>query len=247
MLWLPKGLYKDTDTNGHVDNFACFARPGVVLLAWTDNSEDPQVPFLAARMSVTVLSLATVDMMHGFLGVLAYSGVTLRQGVLCCSYEQRKIPQHAVLIGQGWSMLHWHVIFRQAAGQQGPLCKEAAVSMPYVILCIAARNICRGIALPGKPDRCERQAFGGHQDAPSPAATHHRGGVSRRYQSKRHGAQRGEALSICIVSIMPSAYGSPSGKAWHAYSPHLPPFASAQTLHSRPEMPKLMLSIARDP
>ncbi|CAL5222373.1 g4727 [Coccomyxa viridis] len=42
VLWLPKGLYKDTDTNGHVDNFACFARPGVVLLAWTDDTQDPQ-------------------------------------------------------------------------------------------------------------------------------------------------------------------------------------------------------------
>ena len=44
VLWLPKGLFKDDDTNGHVDNFACFARPGVVLLAWTDNTQDPQVP-----------------------------------------------------------------------------------------------------------------------------------------------------------------------------------------------------------
>ncbi|KAL6759516.1 hypothetical protein V8C86DRAFT_2573792 [Haematococcus lacustris] len=42
VLWLPKGLYADHDTNGHVDNFACFARPGVVLLAWTDDSSDPQ-------------------------------------------------------------------------------------------------------------------------------------------------------------------------------------------------------------
>jgi len=44
VLWLPKGLYKDDDTNGHVDNFACFARPAEVLLAWTDNTQDPQVP-----------------------------------------------------------------------------------------------------------------------------------------------------------------------------------------------------------
>jgi hypothetical protein len=32
----------DEDTNGHVDNFACFARPGVVLLAWCDDRSDPQ-------------------------------------------------------------------------------------------------------------------------------------------------------------------------------------------------------------
>ncbi|KAI5073740.1 hypothetical protein GOP47_0011753 [Adiantum capillus-veneris] len=42
VIWLPYGLYGDDDTNGHVDNFCCFVRPGVVLLAWTDNQEDPQ-------------------------------------------------------------------------------------------------------------------------------------------------------------------------------------------------------------
>lgn len=41
-IWLPRGLYGDDDTNGHVDNFACFARPGVVLLSWTDDASDPQ-------------------------------------------------------------------------------------------------------------------------------------------------------------------------------------------------------------
>jgi hypothetical protein len=40
---LPRGLAFDDDTNGHIDNFACFARPGVVLLAWSDDPEDPQV------------------------------------------------------------------------------------------------------------------------------------------------------------------------------------------------------------
>lgn len=37
-----RGLYKDDDTNGHIDNFACFARPGVVLLAWCEDPWDPQ-------------------------------------------------------------------------------------------------------------------------------------------------------------------------------------------------------------
>ncbi len=40
---LRSGLYADHDTNGHIDNFACFARPGLVLLAWTDDRDDPQV------------------------------------------------------------------------------------------------------------------------------------------------------------------------------------------------------------
>ena len=30
------GLDADEDTNGHVDNFCCFASPGHVILAWTD-------------------------------------------------------------------------------------------------------------------------------------------------------------------------------------------------------------------
>lgn len=37
-----RGLYMDEDTNGHVDNFACFVRPGVVLLAWCEDPSDPQ-------------------------------------------------------------------------------------------------------------------------------------------------------------------------------------------------------------
>lgn len=32
----------DDDTNGHVDNMCCFVKPGMVLLAWTDDELDPQ-------------------------------------------------------------------------------------------------------------------------------------------------------------------------------------------------------------
>ncbi|MCX7709597.1 MAG: agmatine deiminase family protein [Clostridia bacterium] len=40
VVWLKKGLYGD-DTDGHVDNVACFARPGVILIQTTRNPEDP--------------------------------------------------------------------------------------------------------------------------------------------------------------------------------------------------------------
>ncbi len=41
MLWIPRGVYND-ETSGHVDNLACFIRPGVVALTWTDDRSDPQ-------------------------------------------------------------------------------------------------------------------------------------------------------------------------------------------------------------
>ncbi|HEX6780792.1 MAG TPA: agmatine deiminase [Solirubrobacterales bacterium] len=41
VLWLGAGVFED-ETDGHVDNLACFARPGVVLLTWTDDEDDPQ-------------------------------------------------------------------------------------------------------------------------------------------------------------------------------------------------------------
>jgi agmatine deiminase len=41
MIWLGQGVYND-ETNGHVDNLACFARPGVVLLSYCEDESDPQ-------------------------------------------------------------------------------------------------------------------------------------------------------------------------------------------------------------
>jgi agmatine deiminase len=41
VTWLGAGVFED-ETDGHVDNLACFARPGLVLLTWTDDEDDPQ-------------------------------------------------------------------------------------------------------------------------------------------------------------------------------------------------------------
>lgn len=41
VLWIPRGIYND-ETNGHVDNMCQFVKPGVVVLAWTDDENDPQ-------------------------------------------------------------------------------------------------------------------------------------------------------------------------------------------------------------
>jgi hypothetical protein len=40
-VYVPAG---DTEVvNGHVDNMACFIRPGVVVISWTEDKTDPQV------------------------------------------------------------------------------------------------------------------------------------------------------------------------------------------------------------
>jgi agmatine deiminase len=41
VVWLGEGVVND-ETDGHVDNLACFVRPGVIALHWTDDSGDPQ-------------------------------------------------------------------------------------------------------------------------------------------------------------------------------------------------------------
>ncbi|WEK49234.1 MAG: agmatine deiminase [Candidatus Kaistia colombiensis] len=40
-IWLGPGLFHD-ETDGHIDNLACFARPGVVALTWCEDPDDPQ-------------------------------------------------------------------------------------------------------------------------------------------------------------------------------------------------------------
>ncbi|MED6106517.1 hypothetical protein PIB30_005511 [Stylosanthes scabra] len=42
VIWLRRGLFGDDDTNGHIDNMCCFARPGVILLSWIDDENDCQ-------------------------------------------------------------------------------------------------------------------------------------------------------------------------------------------------------------
>jgi agmatine deiminase len=41
VVWLDRGVFED-ETDGHVDNLACFARPGLVLLTWSEDESDPQ-------------------------------------------------------------------------------------------------------------------------------------------------------------------------------------------------------------
>lgn len=42
VLWVPRGVYMDEDTNGHIDNMVNYVKPGEVVLAWCDDENDPQ-------------------------------------------------------------------------------------------------------------------------------------------------------------------------------------------------------------
>jgi agmatine deiminase len=41
VVWLGAGVFND-ETDGHIDNLACFVRPGEVCLTWCDDPRDPQ-------------------------------------------------------------------------------------------------------------------------------------------------------------------------------------------------------------
>ena len=46
VVWIPRGVFGD-ETDGHVDNLACFTAPGRVLLTWSDDADDPQAAISA--------------------------------------------------------------------------------------------------------------------------------------------------------------------------------------------------------
>ena len=52
VIWLPYGVYKDEDTNGHVDNICQFVAPGKVVLAWESDESDPQYERSLADLKV---------------------------------------------------------------------------------------------------------------------------------------------------------------------------------------------------
>lgn len=51
IIWLPCGIFND-ETNEHVDNICAFVAPGEVVLAWTEDENDPQYAMSRACLKV---------------------------------------------------------------------------------------------------------------------------------------------------------------------------------------------------
>ncbi len=50
IIWLGCGVFND-ETGGHIDNLACFVRPGEVCLTWCDDPAIRNTRFQAMRWS----------------------------------------------------------------------------------------------------------------------------------------------------------------------------------------------------
>ena len=96
IIWLWKGMAgDDAITNGHVDNLACFVRPGVVALSWTDDINDPQV----------------LTHLHCII-IHAHQPVSLPAIPTICIFDDTCLAMHVPL-----SKLHWQTPgHRQCAG-----------------------------------------------------------------------------------------------------------------------------------
>lgn len=51
IIWLTNGIYND-ETNEHIDNMLAFVKPGEVVLAWTDDTEDIQYQYSKAALDM---------------------------------------------------------------------------------------------------------------------------------------------------------------------------------------------------
>ena len=99
MVWIPRGLDGDDDTHGHVDNLACFVRPGHVLLSYTNDQTNDPVNYQLCRQAQ-----ATLEQEHLTVHKLYLPPPTVRLLCFCCccccSCCRRRPYQHVALFFQ---------------------------------------------------------------------------------------------------------------------------------------------------
>ncbi len=111
IVWLGCGVFND-ETDGHIDNLACFVRPGEVCLTWCDDPRDPQHAISKRR---TGAAAAARDARGRRLRVhkLPAPG-PLHMSAREASGIQRKRGSHARLAG--WRLAGSYVNFYLANG-----------------------------------------------------------------------------------------------------------------------------------
>jgi agmatine deiminase len=96
VVWIPHGLLEDHDTDGHVDNVAQFAAPGMVLAQAANDPSDPNHEPLAEnierlraatdargrRLEVIELGLLPRTTVRGSSGVVPYLNLYVANGVV---------------------------------------------------------------------------------------------------------------------------------------------------------------------
>lgn len=80
VLWIDDGIDPD-ETTGHIDDIACFARPGEVVCLFTD---DPSHPFFTATQKAYQQLTAMTDA----------KGRRLKVHKLCCTKQPVTLPEH---------------------------------------------------------------------------------------------------------------------------------------------------------
>jgi agmatine deiminase len=94
IIWLPYGLAFDEDTNGHVDNFACFAAPAHVLLAWTDDQERDPENYQRCRAAHRILMETTDSLNRPFQITKLY----LPSPPLCYQSDEVNAPKQVTAV-----------------------------------------------------------------------------------------------------------------------------------------------------
>lgn len=109
IIWLPQGL-EDDHTDGHVDELACFARPGTVLLCGCEDDTDPNYTVVKAarqRLQDSGKASETVDlpqpdaryMSDGVRLTLSYINFYLaNHSLIMPSFEQSRYDANAKAI-----------------------------------------------------------------------------------------------------------------------------------------------------
>ena len=112
VIWLPRGIYND-ETNEHVDNICAFVKPDEVVLAWTENENDPQYTLSCSCLEALEKANLKVHKLpipehpvcvteHDLKGYVFEEGEDIREvgERLAASYVNFYFTNHSVLLPQ---------------------------------------------------------------------------------------------------------------------------------------------------